>query len=429
MNTLGHLLDSPAAVAAAVTRALPSADPERFRRLLVRLRDELGVENREPVVFASAPGRTELAGNHTDHNRGRVLAASVQLDTIAAVTPREHARVRVASEGFPPVDVDVSGLEPRDDERETTAALVRGVAAGLRERGHAVGGFDAAVSSAVAAGSGLSSSASVEVLVGTVMDHIHNGGSAGPTAVAQAGQYAENRFFGKPSGLMDQLACATGGIVAIDFMDAGHPRIEKVDASFEDAGLALLVVHSGGSHADLTHEYAAIPADMRAVAGHFGARDLADVAEADVLAAMGALRGAFGDRAVSRTLHFYRENRRVRLMTDALRAGDFAAYISHMADSGRSSGMFLQNCAPASAPRDQSVVIALALTERFFDDAGLRSGRDAACRVHGGGFAGTVQVVLPVDHAGAYAAFAAGNLGAGAVTPLQIRATGALCWE
>jgi galactokinase len=404
---------------------LPGGESRRISSLATRLHEELGVEPEREVCFASAPGRTELSGNHTDHNGGRVLAASVQLDTLAAVSPREDMRVRLVSEGFPAVDIDLGNLEPHTDERERTAALVRGVAAGLRERGNTIGGFDAALSSTVAAGSGLSSSASVEVLVGTVMDELHNGGRAGPTRVAIAGQHAENTFFGKPSGLMDQLACATGGIIAIDFANETQPRITRVNASFDEAGFALLVVNTGGSHADLTSEYAAIPAEMRAVAAHLGAQTLSGSDEASLLDRLDEVRSAVGDRAVARALHFYAECRRVDRMVAALSAGDFASYIANMADSGRSSGMFLQNCAPASQPDDQAVVVALALTERFFCNAGLRSGHDAACRVHGGGFAGTIQVLLPASHADRYTAAMEGFLGPEAATRLLIRSEGA----
>jgi galactokinase len=380
------------------------------------------------VFLASSPGRTELAGNHTDHNQGKVLAASVQLDTIAAVSPRDDMRVTFASDGFPLVELDLGDLAVRKAERETTSALVRGVGAALQEAGWRIGGFDATVSSLVAAGSGLSSSASVEILVGTILDHGWNSDRIGPTAIALAGKVAENRYFGKPSGLMDQVACATGGVVSIDFKDNDNPIIERLDVDFTGAGLSLLVVHTGAGHADLTDEYAAIPAEMGAVARHFGSAVLAEVAEEDLLAELGTLRAALGDRAVARALHFYGETARVEQMVAALATRDFDRYLQLMSDSGRSSGIYLQNCAPATSSDEQAVVIALALTERFLNSAGLRFGREAACRVHGGGFAGTIQVLLPTDAVAAYRGFIEGALGERALTELEIRSTGAIAW-
>ncbi|MCK4514207.1 MAG: galactokinase, partial [Spirochaetaceae bacterium] len=284
MTTLQSLTESKDPLRRHLADTLPDADAARFSLLLNRLKRELHVAPERPVFLASAPGRTELAGNHTDHNQGKVLAASVQLDTIAAVSPRDDMRVTLASDGFPLVQLDLKDLAVRETERETTAALVRGVGGALVEEGWQIGGFDAAVSSLVAAGSGLSSSAGFEVLVGTVLDHVWNSDEIGPTGIALAGKVAENRYFGKPCGLMDQIACATGGVVSIDFKDNDHPIIERLDVGFADAGLSLLVVHTGAGHADLTDEYAAIPAEMGAIARQFGAAVLAEVPEADVIA-------------------------------------------------------------------------------------------------------------------------------------------------
>jgi galactokinase len=275
-------------------------------------------------------------------------------------------------------------------------------------------------------GSGLSSSASIEVLIGMVLNTLYNQGSVSSTQIAQIGQFAENTFFGKPSGLMDQVACATGGAVTIDFRDTTSPVIEQIDVSFEAADLALLVVDTGANHADLTDEYAAIPADMRAVAAALGGEALRDVSADTFHAAIPMLRRELGDRAVARGIHFFDENTRVERMVAALRKGVIPDYVALMADSGRSSGMYLQNCVPVSNPGEQGVVIALALTEHFFASRRLRVGRDAACRVHGGGFAGTIQVLLPVEQVNAYNEFITGYLGEGAVTRLGIRAAGAV---
>ncbi len=405
-----------------------SADSsKRFDRVLRRLRGELAVTQPREIWIASAPGRTELAGNHTDHNRGRVLAASVDLESVAAVCPREDSLVRIASEGYPLVEADLRQTDVQPQERGTTAALLRGVASGFRRDGYRVGGFDATIASTVRAGSGLSSSASIEVLFGVILDEVYNGGRVGPTRIAEIGRYAENTYFGKPCGLMDQLACATGGVVAIDFADPAAAAIERIDASFEEAGLALLVVDTGASHADLTDEYAAIPADMRAVAATLGGEVLRDVEEGDFYAAIGELRPAVGDRAVCRAIHFFDENARVERMVAALRSGRMDGYLRLMADSGRSSGLYLQNCAPAGAPDEQGVVLALALTEHYLNDSGFANGAGAACRVHGGGFAGTIQVLLPADRLADYRDFVSPYLGEGAVTRLRIRKTGADC--
>jgi galactokinase len=425
MSTLESLANSRSELARSLESILPDARPQRFHTLVTRLRDELDAPGEADLWLASAPGRTELAGNHTDHNRGRVLAASVNLDSIAAVGRRDDGVVRLASDGFPLVEVDVTDTSVRDSERESTAALVRGMAAGFARDGYEVGGFDATASSTVLTGSGLSSSASIEVLIGAILDALYNEGSVGSTKIAQIGQFAENTYFGKPSGLMDQVACATGGAVAIDFA-ADDPRIERVDADFGAEGLALLVVDSGANHADLTDEYAAIPADMRAVASALGGEVLRDVDASTFFAAAPMLRREVGDRAVSRAIHYYDENARVDRMVRALREDRIGEYLALMADSGRSSGIYLQNCVPVKNPDEQGVVVALALTEHFFADAGLRNGTDAACRVHGGGFAGTIQVLVPTDRATAYTAFVSDHLGSEAVTPLEIRNLGAL---
>ena len=400
---------------------------KRFDTVLQRLHRELGVDPARETWFASAPGRTELAGNHTDHNRGRVLAASIDLESIAAISPRDDSLVRIASEGYPFIEINVDDTAANPEERETTAALLRGVAAGFARDGYRVGGFEAAVSSTVLNGSGLSSSASIEVLIGVIFDELYNDGRVGPTRIAQFGQFAENTYFGKPCGLMDQLACATGGAVAIDFSDPGRPDVSRIDVSFERAGLALLVVDTGANHADLTDEYAAIPRDMRAVARELGGEVLRDIEAETFYRELRRLRSRIGDRAVSRAIHFFDENDRVDRMVSALKEGQMSDYLGLMADSGRSSGIYLQNCVPVSSPDEQGVVLALALTEHYLSAQGLRNGVHAACRVHGGGFAGTIQVLLPIDLVDRYTAYASQYLGDGAATRLSIRNTGAWC--
>lgn len=426
MSSISTLRSEPERLASVLTKQLPSPDPARYIRLLERLEHELGVGPDADVWLASSPGRTELAGNHTDHNHGKVLAASIPLDSVAAAAPRSDSTVRLSSEGYPLVEVDISDTNAHEGERDTTAALVRGMAAGFAKGGHRTGGFDAAITSTVLPGSGLSSSASIEVLIGVLLNALYNDGALDSTQIAKIGQFAENSYFGKPSGLMDQVACATGGAVTIDFADTRDPQIERIDVSFEEAGLALLVVDTGANHADLTDEYAAIPADMRAIAGALGGDVLRDVTAETFHAAIPLLRREIGDRAVARGIHFFDENRRVEQMVEALRRGDTTEYLALMADSGRSSGIYLQNCVPVSNPGEQGVVIALALTEHFFASRGLRNGRDAACRVHGGGFAGTIQVLLPSQTVDAYNEFLGGYLDERAATRLGIRAVGAV---
>ncbi|HKJ86693.1 MAG TPA: galactokinase family protein [Spirochaetia bacterium] len=428
MSSVQSLLDSPHLLAESAAKVTETGN-DRFGPLLARLRDEFGATPQSGLWLASAPGRTELSGNHTDHNNGKVLAASVHLDSIAAAIARDDGVIRIASEGFPTAEVSLAELEPQPAEAESTSALIRGVAAGFHRDGYRIGGFDATVSSTVLPGSGLSSSASFEVLIGVILDAMYNNDEVGTTRVAQIGQFAENRYFGKPSGLMDQVACATGGAVAIDFADPDEPKIERIDVSFEDAGLALLVVDTGANHADLTDEYAAIPADMRSIAATLGGGVLRDVRPEDFYAAVPVLRKTTGDRAVARAMHFYDENVRVERMVAALQRSAMEEYIALMADSGRSSGLYLQNCVPVSNPGEQGVVIALALTEHYFQSNGIRIGVDGSCRVHGGGFAGTIQVLLPTDHVEQFESYIAGHLGSNAVTRLSIRNSGAIAVE
>jgi len=409
-------------------QGLPAETADRFLTLAGRAVDTLGFGSEDELLFASAPGRTELGGNHTDHNLGRVVAAGVQLDTIALVRRRADRRVRFLSEGFPAVELSVDQSDPDSAEQGTTTALVRGVLAEFAARGLEVGGFDAVASSAVLAGSGLSSSASFEVLVGAIVSGLFNRGEVHATVLAQIGQIAENRYFGKPSGLMDQVACATGGAVWIDFADPTEPAVAQVQASFESCGYTLCVVDTGGDHANLTDQYAAIPREMRAVAGAFGASNLRGVDEAAFLGRIPKLRDTYGDRAVNRALHFFAENRRVDEMLEALQGNDMGRYLRVMHQSGHSSVAYLQNGAPQGAPARQAVVTALALSEQVFSTLGLEPGVDATARVHGGGFAGTIQALLPTDAYERYVEQMNSYLGTHAVTRLSIRNAGAVAF-
>jgi galactokinase len=368
----------------------------------------------QDIRLFSTPGRTELGGNHTDHNRGRVLAGSINLDTIAAVSLTGDDNITIDSEGYPPVRVDISDLSVHEDEKGKTEALVRGIAAYFKERGFALGGFRANTTSSVLKGSGLSSSAALEVLVGTIFSTIFNDNLVTSTEIARIGQFAENHYFGKPCGLMDQIACANGGIVAIDFKDPEKPVISPVKYDFHRAGYSLMVVDTGGNHADLTPEYAAIPDEMRSVAAVFGQEVCRDVEEKQVLESISELRTKTGDRAILRSLHFYNDNKRVLAMLEALRSNQIDEYLTQVNRSGHSSFCFLQNAYPGKAPREQGISLALALTEEFL-------GENGACRVHGGGFAGTIQTYVPNEKAELYKNYMSTFFGEGSVTPLRIR--------
>ncbi len=349
------------------------------------------VFGREPEAVYSVPGRTELGGNHTDHQRGRVLAAAVDADMLAAAAENGSSAVRVYSEGMEPFAVDLSALDARIDERFTSAALVRGVAAGLRDAGLEVRGTDIAVVSGVPVGSGLSSSACFEVLCALVLSR----GLLGQEMLAHIARRAENEYFGKPCGLMDQLACALGGTAAIDF-GPDEPGIERLTLDLDGYGYALYLVYCGAGHENLTEEYAAIEQEMRSVAEHMGVHVLGEARESDFYAAVPQLRRAAGDRAVLRAAHFFAESRRAALEAEAIRAGDFGVFLSLVRDSGRSSAMYLQNLAvPGSA--SQPLLLAQAVCEHALDGRG-------AVRVHGGGFGGAVQCFVPADMAEDFAA-------------------------
>ena len=351
--------------------------------------EELYGSDREVSVF-SAPGRTEVCGNHTDHNHGMVLAASVNLDAVAVAGKNDENIVRVKSEGYKMDVVDISDLGVMPAERGRSASLVRGVCAGFKNRGYEIGGFDAATASDVLSGSGLSSSAAFEVLLGTMLNHLYNDGKISPVEIAQIAQFAENEYFGKPCGLMDQMACSVGGFVMIDFKDPAIPVINKLDFDFGACGHALCIVDTGGNHADLTDEYAAVRCEMENVASKFGKAVLRDVDRAEFEKNISVVRDSAGDRAVLRAMHFYNENDRVAKQAQALGNGDFEAFKTLVVESGASSYMYNQNVYTCAAPSCQPVSIALAMCQDILKGKG-------AWRVHGGGFAGTIQAFVPMD--------------------------------
>ncbi|MBD5163041.1 MAG: galactokinase [Oscillibacter sp.] len=396
----------------------PAAAPrqlERYRGLLKGLEETFGPCGRAAVF--SAPGRTEIGGNHTDHQHGRVLAGSIDLDAIAAVAPNTEGIIRLQSEGYPLIEVALDDLEVHPGEVNTSAAIIRGVAAWFARQGCALEGFNAYVMSNVLGGSGLSSSAAFEVLVGNIINSLFFGDRCPPIQIAQIGQYAENVYFGKPSGLLDQMGCSVGGMVAIDFKDNANPVVEKIDFDFATSGHALCIIDSGADHADLTPEYAAVPGELKEICAHFGRSVLREVPEADFFAALPTLRRKVGDRAVLRAVHIYGDNARVAGQVEALRRGDFDAFLMHVTKSGLSSWRYLQNVVPAGYTHHQEVAVALAMAERLLDGRG-------ACRVHGGGFAGTIQAFVPLDMLDGFKTEMDRVLGGGACHVLTIRPVG-----
>ena len=371
----------------------------------------------QPARYFSAPGRTELSGNHTDHQHGRVLAGAVNLDMLAAVRTNGTQTIRILSQGYPMSEVDLGDLTPKKEEINSTPALIRGVAARFVQLGCKVEGFDAYMESTVLPGSGLSSSAAYEVLIGTIINHLFFDGKISQPEIAMIGQYAENVFFGKPCGLMDQMASAVGGMVTIDFADKENPVIEPVDFDFAACGHALCIIDTRASHADLTDEYAAITQELKKICRHFGKQVLRQIDEEDFYAAIPELRKKCGDRAVMRAIHFYRENARVPLQVAALRAGDFEAYLKLMNESGYSSYMNLQNVIPTGYTKQQDVAVTLALCHQYLAGRG-------GYRVHGGGFAGTVQAFVPFDILEDFRKGIDSVLGEGACHVLSIRPHG-----
>jgi galactokinase len=379
----------------------------------------------------SVPGRTELGGNHTDHNRGKVLAGSIQLDAVAVAAARSDKQVFFRSAGHSDVKLDLLDLSRREDETGTTAALIRGIAAELNAQGTPVNGFTANAGNMVLTGSGLSSSAAVEVLIAKIFDNLYCGGKRSSMDLAKIGQKAENVYFGKPCGLMDQAACATGGVIAIDFGDPEKPLVRRIDFDPAAAGFALCVVNTRGTHADLTPDYAAVPFEMKQAAAFFGKTVLRELDEATFMSRLADLRKNAGDRAVLRAFHFFSENRRVEAMLKTLEEMNAAspekkgplmdAFLVLVRESGDSSWELLQNVYSPKNPSEQGVSLAQALTRNFLKAAGL----SGVCRVHGGGFAGTIQAYLPLGKLEEYHCLMEGIFGEGALTVLRIRPLGA----
>ncbi len=368
--------------------AAAPAQKERYLRVLNAYGELYGTAG-EVGIF-SAPGRSEVCGNHTDHNHGKVLAAAINLDAIAVAAKNNKDVIRLKSEGYDMDMVDITDLNPNKAEYSKSKALIRGVCAGFVQRGYEIGGFDAATANDVLSGSGLSSSAAFEVLVGTILNHLYNDGKVTPVEIAQIAQYAENEFFGKPCGLLDQMTCSVGGFVFMDFRDPTKPYIKPVKFDFDSCAHALCIVNTGGSHSNLTDEYAAVKNEMISVAQRLGHDVLREVDEAQFYNSIDLVRDVVGDRAILRAKHFFSENRRVDEQVKALEAKQFGEFKKLVVKSGQSSYMYNQNVYSVKDPLAQPVSLGLCLCEELLDGKG-------AWRVHGGGFAGTIQAFVPVD--------------------------------
>ncbi len=391
----------------------------RYHHLVDRFQNAFGEKE---VRFFSAPGRSEIGGNHTDHNHGRVLAAAIHLDSIAIAAPVEEKVITVISEGYKErFEIDLTDLEPKKEEERTTFALIRGIAARFKMLGYEIGGYCAVISSDVLPGSGLSSSASIEVLLATILDALYNDNRISSEELAVIGQFAENVYFNKPSGLMDQMTCAVGGIITIDFKNPQQPIVQKVNFDFNNIRYKLVVVDTGGNHADLTDDYAAVPQEMRAVATELGGKTCRDIDLDTLLGHVKLLRSRTGDRAILRALHFLQDNARVIEQVNALGKNDFDRFLELVRASGNSSFKWLQNIYTSKNVHEQGVSLALALTEEYLETIG-----NGACRVHGGGFAGTIQVFLPEPDVDAYKRRMHQVFDSNSVMVLDIRSYGTL---
>ena len=377
-------------------------------------------EDRDIAVF-SVPGRTEIIGNHTDHNHGKVMAGAINRDILAIVSKNDDNIIRFCSEGYSKDQINISDVtSPEKFRKFTSRALVAGMVNAFIEAGHAVGGYDAYSCTEVLKGSGLSSSAAFEVMIGNILNHLYNDGKVDNKEIAKYAQYSENVYFGKPCGLMDQMACAVGGFVYIDFEDNKNPIVESVDLSLSDAGYSLCIVNTGGSHAGLNEDYASVPAEMKAVAAYLGKDVLRGLTEEDILRAVPMLRKRSGDRAILRAIHFVRENDRVEQALKALKNKDLQEFYKIILASGRSSYQYLQNVYTNQNPFEQGISLALCVAD------GVLSGKDGAFRVHGGGFAGTIQAFVRNEDLDGFVSKMNAVFGEGAAMPLNVRPLGAV---
>jgi galactokinase len=369
--------------------------------------------------FFSTPGRTEIGGNHTDHNAGRILAAAVSLDIVALAAPNKGKLIRILSEGYEAIEINIEDLSPLVEEIFTSKSLVRGVCARIKMLGYNLSGFDASISGQVPKGSGLSSSAAFEVLIAYIINHFYNDEKIDAIEIAKIGQYSENEFFGKPCGLMDQTTCAVGGIVTIDFNDFEKPLVRKVIVDFDKAGHRLVIVDTGGNHADLNEDYIALEHEMKSVAKTFGKSVLREINEEKVMSALASIRDKTGDRAVLRALHFFADDQRVVHQVEELERGNFNRFLQIVTESGQSSWMYCQNCYSNKHPEVQGISVGLALSRYVLNGKG-------AYRVHGGGFAGTIQAFVPLNLVSHYVEKLSEVFGTGSCHTISIRTEGCI---
>ncbi|MCI9593776.1 MAG: galactokinase [Lachnospiraceae bacterium] len=376
----------------------------------------------QDILLFTSPGRTEISGNHTDHNHGKVLAGSINLDCVGVAAKNDSQTIRIVSETYhQDFTIDLQDLTP-SAKMAGTVDLTKGLLKGFLEAGYKVGGFNAYITSNVISAAGVSSSASYEMLLCAMLNTFFNEGKLDTVAYAHVGKYSENHYWNKASGLLDQMACAVGGLITIDFKHPAAPAVEKIDFDFASAGHSLIIVQTGKGHADLSADYSSVPQEMKKVAQYFGKEVLADVDEKDVLDDLKAVRAFAGDRSVMRALHFFEENKKVEAEVTALKAGDFNAFLENITASGNSSWKWLQNCYTTASVQEQGISVALALTEMFIAEK-----KRGACRIHGGGFAGVIMAMLPNDLVEEYIAYIEKTIGEGSAYRMSIRPYGAIC--
>ena len=401
--------------------AAVDANIERYQNLVKSFQKKFAEED---VTLFSSPGRTEISGNHTDHNHGKVLAGSINLDCVGVAAKNNSSKVHIISETFnQSFIIDLNDLSP-SDKKAGTIDLVKGLLQGFKESGYEVGGFNAYITSNVISAAGVSSSASFEMLLCSILNTFFNEGRMDTVAYAHIGKYSENVYWDKASGLLDQMACAVGGLITIDFLEPASPVVEKIDFDFSSQNHSLIIVNTGKGHADLSADYSSVPIEMKKVAEFFGKEVCAEITEEEVIGHLAEGREYAGDRSVLRALHFFEENKRVEAEVKALKEGRFSDFLNNITASGNSSWKWLQNCFTNSAYQEQGITVALALTELFI--AGKQRG---ACRVHGGGFAGVIMAMLPNDLVEEYVAYIEKALGEGNAYRMSIRPYGAICFD
>ena len=401
--------------------AAVDANIERYQNLVKSFQKKFAEED---VTLFSSPGRTEISGNHTDHNHGKVLAGSINLDCVGVAAKNNSSKVHIISETFnQSFIIDLNDLSP-SDKKAGTIDLVKGLLQGFKESGYEIGGFNAYITSNVISAAGVSSSASFEMLLCSILNTFFNEGRMDTVAYAHIGKYSENVYWDKASGLLDQMACAVGGLITIDFLEPASPVVEKIDFDFSSQNHSLIIVNTGKGHADLSADYSSVPIEMKKVAEFFGKEVCAEITEEEVIGHLAEVREYAGDRSVLRALHFFEENKRVEAEVKALKEGRFSDFLNNITASGNSSWKWLQNCFTNSAYQEQGITVALALTELFI--AGKQRG---ACRVHGGGFAGVIMAMLPNDLVEEYVAYIEKALGEGNAYRMSIRPYGAICFD